>query len=235
MLEKEGESKEILHSLNLKLEKGKMYAIVGYNGAGKSTLSSLIKRNLDPSSGQILINGDRSLTTIDPTEWKSLISSLEQKSVIWPGISLRDNLLLGATGTISDDQMWQALERVGIKDKVSDLDLIYGEGMELSGGQEQLIELARVILQKKPLVILDEGTNQLDAMKEANIINIMNQIKQEAIVIFISHRMTSSSKCDQIIVLDNGRIEAVGGHKELIVDQKTNLYQAMWKLQVENN
>ena len=235
MLDKDGEAKEILHGLNLKLEKGQMYGIVGYNGAGKSTLVSLIKRNLDPSMGLITINGNRNLTTIDPGEWKTLISSLEQKSVIWPGISIRDNLLLGATEAITEDQMWTAIDRVGLRSEIKDLDLIYGEGVELSGGQEQLIELARVILQAKPLVILDEGTNQLDAMKEANIINIMNEIKKNAIVIFISHRMTSSSKCNQIIVLDQGLIQTIGTHKELIKSGQINLYKEMWQLQVGSN
>lgn len=234
ILEKSGEEKQVLQNLNLNLEKGNIYALVGYNGAGKTTLNALIKRNLDPTSGEILING-KNLTTIEPMIWKSYISSMEQNSVIWPGITVRDNLLLGANQDIADSQMLEAIKKVGLEKEISGLDLICGENLELSGGQEQLLELARVILQQKSVVILDEGTNQLDAIKEDKIMTILNEIKKEAIVIFISHRMTSASKCDQIVVLDSGKIQNIGTHRELVKATESNIYQQMWNLQVGDN
>jgi ABC-type multidrug transport system fused ATPase/permease subunit len=233
MLTKTGTKKDVLKNVNISFQKGKSYALVGYNGAGKTTLVNLIKRNIDPSEGEVVINGEVRLKHIHPQKWKRYISSIEQNSFLWPGLTIRDNLQLGYDTRITDEDMLEAIAEVGLGSQIKDLDLIYKENIELSGGQAQLLELARVLIQKKPIVILDEGTNQLDAEKEAHIIKLINQIKQHSIVIFISHRMTSASRCDQIVALNQGVIESFGTHKELLKSSADNLYKQMWQLQVE--
>jgi ABC-type multidrug transport system fused ATPase/permease subunit len=232
------ENKQILEGLSYSFQKGKVYGIVGYNGAGKTTLTKLIKRTLDPESGQILVNG-RDLKTVDPLVWRNYIASVEQESFVWSSLSVRENLELGMYNPngkkfeLSDDQIWDSLDKVGLKESISSLDLILDENLELSGGQKQLLEIARVYLQKKPIIILDEGTNQLDALKENKIIETLQYIKQNSIVIFITHRITTSNKCDEILVLQDGEITATGKPKELLSDNQNNLYKTFWQLQVE--
>ncbi|MEI6729611.1 MAG: ABC transporter ATP-binding protein [bacterium] len=222
----------VLKGLNITFEKGKIYSLVGYNGAGKTTLTKLLKRTIDPTRGEILVNG-KSLTTVEPLYWKKYLASLEQENFLWESLSIRDNLLLGQEGKkVSDKEIFKALEKVGLKDKVKDLDAIIGEGVELSGGQNQLLEIARVLIQKKPIVILDEGTNQLDAEKEAKIMALLQEIKQHSIVIFITHRMTTCRNADQILVLENGKLTSQGSPQELLKAKKENLFQKFWKLQV---
>jgi ABC-type multidrug transport system fused ATPase/permease subunit len=244
MFKKSQQNKPVLKQFSVKFEKNKIYALVGYNGAGKSTLTKLIKRTIDPTNGQILvetkkINSDKNeqvnLKNIDPLLWKNYLVSMEQDSFLWDTLSVKENLLLGVdlNQTISDDEIWKIIKKVGLKDVITDLDLILGEGLELSGGQKQLLELARVYIQKKPIVILDEGTNQLDAQKESLIMDILQEIKKNSIVLFITHRMTTCVRCDQILVMENGKLTSKGKPQELLQTKQKNLFKTFWELQVE--
>jgi ATP-binding cassette subfamily B protein len=224
----------ILKDLNLELKKGNIYAVVGYNGAGKSTLTKLIKRSIDPTTGEIIINKTK-LTTIEPLFWKKYLASLEQESFLWESLSVRENLSLGSKQQYSDEQLFLALEKVGLKEKITDLDLILGENLELSGGESQLLEIARVYLQKKPIIIMDEGTNQLDAIREARILEILQEIKKDSIIIFITHRMTTCLKCDEVIVLENGQIQITGKPKLLLGKDQDNLFKTFWETQLDTS
>lgn len=237
MFAKTEANKVVLKNINYTFKKGFIYGIVGYNGAGKSTLTKLLKRTIDCSEGNILIN-QKNLKTIDPIYWKNYLASLEQESFLWESLSVKENLLLGLNskeaGKIKDKDLWQALELVDLKDSVNSLEAIIGENQEFSGGQAQLLEIARLYLQQKPIMILDEGTNQLDAVKEQKILNILHQIKQNSIVLFITHRMTTTQKCDEILILDQGKIVASGKPQELLKAKTPNLFQEFWNIQVEN-
>ena len=113
------------------------------------------------------------------------------------------------------------------------LESIIGDEVNFSGGQSQLLVIARVLLQRRPFVILDEGTNQLDAERELSILQLLEQIKREATVIVITHRMTTARKADNILVLDEGRIVERGAHEEL-VGLEGGLYRHFWEIQVVN-
>lgn len=235
MFSNSGQNKIILDDLSYTFKKGQIHAIVGYNGAGKTTLTKLIKRTIDPSSGEILIN-NTSLKTIEPNFWKSYIAAIEQENFLWESLTVRENLLLGLSSLeaskITDIMLFKIINKVGLKDKITTLDLIIGENLELSGGQKQLLEIARVIIQQKPILILDEGTNQLDAEKEQLVLNLLQEIKKQAIIIFITHRMTTTKKCDQILVLQNGKIAATGTPDELLAKNQSNLFKSFWETQV---
>ena len=229
-------AKPVLKGIDYTFSKGKIYSIVGYNGAGKTTLTKLLKRSVDPSEGQVLIN-DRDLLTIDPETWRGQISSLQQDTLIWPSMSVRDNLLLGIKNKAdypADEMLWAALEQVGLKDEVSELDQIIGENIQFSGGQKQLVELARMILEKNDFIILDEGTTQLDPVKEAGIIKILHEIKKDTIILFITHRMTTAAQSDEIIILQDGQLDASGTHQALLDAPTANLYQTFWNSQRPN-
>jgi len=96
------------------------------------------------------------------------------------------------------------------------------------------MEIARVIIQQKPILILDEGTNQLDAKKEQTVLNLLQEVKQHAIIIFITHRMTTTKKCDQILVLENGQITASGTPTQLLAKNQNNLFKSFWDTQVSS-
>jgi ABC-type multidrug transport system fused ATPase/permease subunit len=232
MFNKASSNKVILNDLNFKLEKGSIYGIVGYNGAGKTTLTRLIKRTLDVQKGSILINST-DIKNIDPIKIKEYIGSLEQNSYLVDSLSVRENLIMNADRDISDEEIWYILERLEIKDLVPSLDSIIGEGIEFSGGQAQLLEIARVLLAPKPIIILDEGTNQLDAIKEDKVLKLIREKTKNSIVIFITHRMTTCMKCDEVIVIENGKMEAHGEPSVLINSKVPNLFQTFWNIQVD--
>lgn len=232
-----GDNKIVLDNLNFTFNKGNIYAIVGYNGAGKTTLTKLIKRTIDPTSGDIYVN-QTSLKTIDPNFWKSYIAAIEQENFLWESLTVRENLLLGLNQIeakkITNKELYKIIDRVGLKDKIKDLDLIVGENLELSGGQKQLLEIARVIIQKKQILILDEGTNQLDAKKEQLVLDLLQEVKKQAIIIFITHRMTTTRKCDQVLVLESGKITATGTPTKLLAKNESNLFKNFWDTQINS-
>jgi ABC-type multidrug transport system fused ATPase/permease subunit len=154
---------------------------------------------------------------------------------LWNTLSLRENLLLGSPNIkISDAEIKKYIKLVGLEKVVTDLDLIIGEGVDFSGGQNQLLEIVRAMILKKPIIIFDEGTNQLDAEKEAKVLEILEQLKKNTIIIFISHRITSCQKADEVLILENGKISAKDTPKNLLNSKKENLFQKFWKLQVED-
>jgi ABC-type multidrug transport system fused ATPase/permease subunit len=225
-------NKNVLNSLNLTFEKGKVYGIVGYNGAGKTTLMKLLKRSLDVSDGQILVDGI-DLKRYSPDSWRQNFASLEQNSYLIDSLSVLENMQIGSNRQVTPLQVKEIFAKLGIDKYITDPNVVVGEGVELSGGQQQMLEIARILLHKKPIVILDEGTNQMDAQKESKIFEIIKETKAESITLFISHRMTTINKCDQIVILEDGKITQVGSPKSLLEDKNSNLFQEFWKLQVE--
>ena len=231
MFETADGNKIILNNLNLELKKGVLYGIVGYNGAGKTTLTRLLKRVLDPINGEILADG-YPLKQIDPIQWRYNFSSLEQSSYLIDSLSIRDNLLLNANVEVPDEEIWEILKILELDAVIADLNMILGEGIKLSGGQEQLLELTRVLINPKPIVVLDEGTNQLDAIKESRVLNLIKQKTKNSIVIFITHRMTTCLKCDQVLVINKGELQVQGNPQELLKATTSNLFQEFWNVQV---
>ena len=226
-------NKKILNNLNIRFEKGNIYGIVGYNGAGKTTLTRLVKRILDPTDGQIIVNNHYNLANVDPLEWKNYISAMEQNPFLIEGMNIRDNLTLGLKDrNIDDSIIWNALKKVELDTHFTSLDQIIGENTQTSGGQAQLLEIARILISKKPIVILDEGTNQLDAIKESKIMKLIQILAKDSIVLFITHRMTTCLKCDQVLVLDEGQIKVMGKPKELTKAKEPNLFQKFWNTQI---
>jgi ABC-type multidrug transport system fused ATPase/permease subunit len=231
-LEDNNETKVILDNINLDLFAGKSYALVGKNGAGKTTLVNLLKRGSDPTKGEVLIDGDN-LRLIDRDFYKTKIVSIEQNTISYKGIlSIKDLLLLNT----SEDKRQVNLEKINVLLKkfeleyiIKDLDKIIGEGIELSGGQKQILELIRILISERNLVILDEATNQLDAEKELLFINLLKEYLPSSIIIFVTHRMSTCLKCDEVICLKNGIIEAKSKPKELLKEE--NEFSKFWHIQ----
>lgn len=200
---------------------------------GKSKKNKAIKQTKAEITQDLAKNQfSRNIKTLFPIDIASQTASMSQIPVIFRMTKLREFFSFGrADWSEKDEQkVMDLIQKLGLGTKVTSLDLAYGENLELSGGQRQMLDLIRVLVEDKPVLILDEGTNQMDAEKEELILNVIKEISQNKIVIFVTHKMTTASKCDQIVVLNNGIIEDMGTHKELIL--RDNLYKTFWDLQV---
>lgn len=225
----------VLKDVNVRFERNAMTAIVGRNGSGKTTLTNLLMRHYDPTEGDVSWAG-RSLRTIDPVDMRTLVSVIQQEPFVMRDFTIRENVMLGVQEEVADEAIWKILEKVGLKEVVeklhSGLDARLGEDAGFSGGQEQLLVIARILLQERPFVVFDEGTNQLDAEKEQRIIRLLEAYKKDRIIVMITHRMTSARKADKIVVMDAGQVAEQGTHDELMTNEKS-LYRHFWDLQVE--
>lgn len=227
--------KLILDHVNLVIENGRKYALVGANGSGKTTITKLILRMYDNYEGEILLNG-KDLRLWKMADIKAMFGAITQSFEKY-SISLEDNIKVGSGFTASDDEVDKAIELAGLSDAVKDLpegkksklSKIFKGGVDLSGGQWQRIAIARGIVSHAQLKILDEPTAALDPIAEKEVYDHFGEISRGAATLFISHRLASAKMADVIYVLDGGSIAESGSHSELM--EQNGLYAEMFKNQ----
>ena len=224
----------ILEDINLIFEIWKTYWLVWKNWAGKTTLISLIMNYFNKYSWKIKID-DIEIKKIKKEFFTQNISVINQVPYIIDGFSIRENLLLWVDKKYSDKYIFELLEKFWIKKKVLkhrkwlDAEIWYWN--DFSGWEKQLLVIIRIILQDKKILIMDEWTNQLDAENEILVMNELLKNRQNKIVIFITHRMTTIRKVDLIYCIENWKITTKWTHKSLIWWK--NIYSNFWKKQVE--
>lgn len=213
---------EILSDVNLSVPKGKMIAIVGESGAGKSTIIDMIMGFNAPDKGRVTIDG-LALRDFDIESYRRRIGYVPQESVLF-NLSVRDNLLWSKEDA-TEEEIWEALRHANAGDFIlnfpNKLDTIVGDrGVRLSGGQCQRIALARAILRKPELLILDEATSSLDTQSERLIQQAVEEIAKETTVVVIAHRLSTIVHADYIYVVNKGTVVEEGRYEELMQNRQ---------------
>ncbi len=209
-----------LHSLALTIPAKRMTALVGPSGAGKSTLVDLLPRLRDPTEGEITIDGT-ALREFSVETLRAGISYVSQLPVIF-NVSVAQHIRYGKRDA-SDAEVREAAALAGASEFIENLpsgyDTMLGEdGARLSGGQRQRLDLARALVRRAPILILDEPTSNLDAEAEERFRDALDRIRRETAVtiIVVAHRLSTVAGADQIVTLENGRVTETGAHAELI-------------------
>lgn len=226
----------VLKDINLKWRIGEKMALVGRNGSGKSTLIKLLCRLYDATKGEITLNGI-DIRKYSYDDYMQLFSVVFQDSKLF-SYSLAENV---AADTDFDSELVEScVRKAGLSDFLDKMPdgintYLYKDfnesGVEISGGEAQKLCLARAIYKGSPFIVLDEPTAALDPISEYDIYTKFNSIVGTRTAIYISHRLSSCRFCDDITVLDNGRIIERGSHEKLIA--KGGIYTAMWAAQAE--
>ena len=222
-----------IEGMSLQVAPGEKLALVGPSGAGKTTVFQLLLRFYDPQSGRIRFDGI-DIARADPAEVRQRIGLVPQEPVIFSH-SAMENIRYGRPGA-SDAEVRaaaQAAFAAEFLDRLPDgLASPLGErGVRLSGGQRQRIAIARAILRSPALLLLDEATSALDAESEQVVQKALEHLMQDRTTIVIAHRLATVQKCDRIVVMDHGRIVAIGSHGELV--RQGGLYARLAALQFD--
>ncbi len=231
------ETKEVLHNVNLKLEKGCKLALVGPSGGGKTTLCHLLPNFYRPNEGEgsILIDGkDIRELTLDSV--RRNIGIVQQDVFLFVG-TIRDNILYGRPDA-TDEEIQEAARRANIHDYIMTLEKGYdteiGErGVKLSGGQKQRLSIARVFLKDPAILILDEATSALDNTTEVLIQQALDELCKGRTTLVVAHRLSTIRNADEIAVVMNGHITERGTHEELMAANGT--YKELYALQFRDN
>ena len=217
---KYGFGRDTLTDINLTIKQGDKVSLVGVSGSGKTTLAKMIVNFFEPYKGHISIN-HQDIKNIDKKVLRRHINYLPQQAYIFNG-SILENLTLGGNHMISQEDILRACELAEIRQDIERMPMGYqtqlSDGAGLSGGQKQRIALARALLTKAPVLILDEATSGLDVLTEKKVIDNLMSLTNKTIL-FVAHRLSIAERTNRVIVLDQGKIVEVGSHQELMQAQ----------------
>lgn len=224
----------VLKNITLDINAGKKYAIVGLNGSGKTTIIKLILRIYLPTSGRITLNGI-DINEIPYRQYISKIACVMQDFALF-AYSIKENVIFD--GRFDEIRFCDCINKSGLKEKINDLPYgintsLYRElddaGIEFSGGEGQKLAMARALYKKADIIILDEPTSALDPIAEYELFMRFNEITDNKTTIYVSHRLSSTKFCDEIIVIHHNEIAERGTHQTLV--EKGGLYASLYASQ----
>jgi ATP-binding cassette subfamily B protein/ATP-binding cassette subfamily C protein len=230
-----GEEKAALKNVSLIIHKDEKISIVGENGAGKSTFVKLLMRLYKPTSGKILLNGV-DIQEIDIVDYTKMISAVFQDDKLL-AFSLRENV---CGYDRNDTKLMDVIEKINFADRIHALsqgvETVLSrefdvDGIELSGGEQQKVSIARALYKNSSIIILDEPTSNLSPIAEYEFYKQFNEMVKSKTAVFISHRLSSCKFCDRIVVFDDGRIIECGSHSELM--KLHGVYSSMFSTQAQ--
>lgn len=229
-----GTSHDVLSHVSFSVQAGQTIGIIGPTGSGKSTLVSLVPRFYDATAGQVLLDG-HDVTQVDEAALRAAVAVVPQRAVLFTG-TIADNLRWGDEGA-SDEQLWEALRVACADEFVAELPAGLGTqlgqgGVNLSGGQKQRLCLARALLRRPKVLVLDDCTSALDASTEARVLAALRaQAGADGLTtLLISQRIATVRRADAVLCLEGGRVQGFGSHDELI--RGCDTYRAIYESQV---
>jgi len=222
-----------LQSINLKFEGGKMTSLVGHSGSGKSTILNLIPRFYDAKSGDIIID-DQTIYNSTIESLRSEISMVSQETTLFDD-TIKNNIKYGRQEA-TDEDVFKVANLSFCDEFINNLpnkfDTLIGEnGVRLSGGEKQRLSIARAMLKKSSIILLDEATSSLDSETESKIQDALNILTKNKTTIVIAHRLSTILNSNNIYVIDKGEIVDNGNHKALM--EKSDLYKNFYKKQIQ--
>ncbi|MHA3795920.1 ABC transporter ATP-binding protein [Mycoplasma sp. VS31B] len=225
-----GNNQPSLKNINLNIKPGESIGIIGETGSGKTTFTSLIARFYDPQEGEVFLD-ENNIKDLELHRTKEQIAQVFQESILFKG-TLRENMLWG-NANATDEEIYEALKQANIYDYVMGLDEkldypVAQKGQNFSGGQKQRLCIARALIKKPRILILDDATSAVDFKTEAKIKQAINEI-ENCTKIIIAQKINSIKDCDRILVFENGEIKHVGSHKELL--KESSFYAELYNAQ----
>jgi len=227
------ENTEVLKNVSFKVNKGERIALVGATGAGKSTIISLISRFYDPTSGEVLVDG-KNIKYVDLESLRSQMGIMLQDTFLF-STTIMENIRYGKLDA-TDEEVIAAAKAVNAHDFIMKLEKGYKtevneRGSRLSLGQRQLVSFARALLANPRILILDEATSNIDTETERLVQSGIEKLLASRTSFVVAHRLSTIRDCDKIMVINNGRIEEVGNHDELIRNKGSyyDLYMTQYK------
>ena len=222
----------VLKGLNLKIDSGKTYGIVGKSGSGKTTIFNLLNKLYTINSGNIFIDG-KNINNLNEKSIRGNITIISQNPYIF-NMSIKDNLKL-VKQDVTDDEITEACKLACLDDYIEELpdkyNTVVGEGgVNLSGGQRQRLAIARALVQNTRIILFDEATSALDNETQTKIQKAIDNLKGDYTIIIIAHRLSTIVNCDKIFILEDGKISDSGTHKELF--NTNEYYQQLCKTEL---
>jgi subfamily B ATP-binding cassette protein MsbA len=227
------EEGKTLESVNLEFEGGKMTSLVGHSGSGKSTILNLIPRFYDAQSGDISIDG-QSIYNVTIESLRNEISMVSQETTLFDD-TIKNNIKYGRENA-TDEEVFHAAKLSYCDEFISNLpnkyETLIGEnGVRLSGGEKQRLSIARAMMKKSSIILLDEATSSLDSETESKIQNALKILTKDKTTIVIAHRLSTILNSNNIYVIDTGKIIDHGKHEKLIINSK--LYKNFYEKQIQ--
>ena len=229
----ETSEQEVLKGVNLEFEGGKMTALVGHSGSGKSTILNLIPRFYQASKGEITID-NQPINSVTLESLRDKISLVSQETTLFDDTIL--NNIKYANENATSDEIYEVAKLSNAHEFINKLpnkyDTLIGEnGLRLSGGEKQRISIARAMIKKSPIILLDEATSSLDSETEAKIQEALNTLTRNKTTIVIAHRLSTVLNSNNIYLVDSGKIIDNGKHEDLLA--KSKLYKNFYEKQIQ--